>query len=327
MLRTLLLASAALSLAACGGEVTDGGTGSDTDFEEIEAMQGEGVPEPIELAEGGGDLDPGGQLLQEGVAAATRPGDPRPGDYPAPGEEQTRNPIEPGNEEPGGKDMVLQEEYEAMGFEVPSTMRAPLERARRSARGPVAEHQGKLYLSRRGVSLDQLGRAPVLDARGEDDAELYDVLVTPRGELVAFVVEEPDVLGVPGERRLVTPERVAYGRVGEDGPLSLRVGSGLEAMPEFDEDQVPAGAMLVSDLLRQAVRVGEDSETGAIADIVLRADGSLYGFAINYVGQRYLVEPELLVLAQGDGGYELTIDEEQLRQRMPFVGVPAYEAR
>ena len=323
MLRTLLLASAAFSLAACGGEVTDGGTGSDTDFEEIEAMQDDGPSEAAEIAA----VDSGGQPLQEGAQAAARPDDPRPGDYPAPGEEQTRNPIEPGNEEPGGKDMLLQEEYEAMGIDAPSTMRAPLEAARRAAAGPVAEYQGKMYLSRRGISLDHLGRAPILSEGGDEGASLSDVIVTPMGELIAFVVQEDDTLGIPGTKRLVEPSEVAYGRTGDDANLSLRVAGALDAAREFDEEQIPEGATRVSELLRQPVRVGDDSEVGAIADIVMAADGSLYGIAINYVGQRYLVEPDELVLAEGDGGYELTLTEEALTERPPYVGVPAYEQR
>ena len=106
---------AASILAACGGEVTDGGTGSDTDFEEIEAMQGEG---PAEFEEDRTGVT--GQPLQEGVDRATRPDDPRAGDYPGPGEEMTRNPIEPGNEEPGGKDQLTDEEYEALGVAPPA---------------------------------------------------------------------------------------------------------------------------------------------------------------------------------------------------------------
>ena len=323
MLRTFLLASAALSLAACGGEVTDGGTGSDTDFEEIEAVQDNGPSEATEIA----DVESGGQPLQEGAQAAARPDDPRAGDYPEPGEEQTRNPIEAGNEEPGGKDMLLQREYEALGVDAPTSMRAPLEATRREASGPVAEYQGKVYLSRRGVSLDHLGRAPILSEAGDEGASLSDVIVTPRGELIAFVVQEDDTLGIPGTKRLVEPSEVAYGRTGDDANLSLRVVGALDAAREFDEDQIPGGGMRVSELLRQPVRVGDDSEVGSIADIVMTADGSLYGIAINYVGQRYLVEPETLVLAEGDGGYELTLTEEALTAMPPYVGVPAYEER
>ena len=84
--------AALLLLAACGGEVTDGGTGSDTDFERIEEMQDEGTPESEEI--GGADS--------------------RVEDYPDTGEEMTRNPIEPGNEEPGGKDALTEEEREAI---------------------------------------------------------------------------------------------------------------------------------------------------------------------------------------------------------------------
>jgi hypothetical protein len=100
-MRFWILASSALLLAACEGEVTDGGTGSDTDFEALdEQAEGDGMTEAEEARAAdptaGGGEDPA----------------PRAGDYPRPGEETTANPIEPGVEEPGGKDMLLEDEAE-----------------------------------------------------------------------------------------------------------------------------------------------------------------------------------------------------------------------
>lgn len=121
---------AALLLAACGGEVTGGGTGSDTDPERIEdrsAVLANPDHDDPQVLEGGPDapLPPTptqgtiGQPGQEGAAAVDGTA-LRAEDYPAPGEEMTRNPIQPGNEEPGGKDLPLAEEYEAMGYEPPA---------------------------------------------------------------------------------------------------------------------------------------------------------------------------------------------------------------
>jgi hypothetical protein len=120
----LLIVPAVIALAACGGEVTGGGTGSDTDFDEIEdrsAVLANPDHDDPEVLQGPAPATPTqgtiGQPLQEGVGAID--GDVlRAEDYPAPGEEMTRNPIQPGNEEPGGKDLMLEEEYEAMD-EVP----------------------------------------------------------------------------------------------------------------------------------------------------------------------------------------------------------------
>ena len=322
-MRTLLLSAAALSLAACGGEVTDGGTGSDTDFDEVEAMQGEGPAEATEIAANEAGAVPTGQPRQEGLEQAVRPDDPRAGDYPEPGEEQTRNPIESGNEEPGGKDMVLAEEYEAMGIEAPSAQRAPLEAARREARGPVALYQDKLYLSRGGVSLAQLGREPVPSAMGDAFTVENVLLAANGGRLVGFVLREEGTLGVPGETVLVDAADLTLSRdEGRGRTLALRRGDGL---PAYDEDALPTDTVLASNLLREAVRVGGSNRAAAIEDVVMREDGTLYGFALSLGGERYLIEPGQLVLAQGDGGYEVTLSVEELRAKPFYVGVPAYE--
>jgi hypothetical protein len=97
----LSLSSIAL-LAACGGEEPEddrpmaGGVGFSTDVEEIEDRQpGNPLPEEEEV---------------ETVEPRISPDAPRAGDYPNTGEATTRLPIEPGNEEPGGKDMLTDEE-------------------------------------------------------------------------------------------------------------------------------------------------------------------------------------------------------------------------
>jgi hypothetical protein len=88
-------------VTACGEENperdidTDDGVAT---MQEMEAQQsGNPLPEPLE---------------DEPVAEGIDPDDPRAGDYPKPGEATTRYPIAPGNEEPGGKDMLLPEERE-----------------------------------------------------------------------------------------------------------------------------------------------------------------------------------------------------------------------
>ena len=330
MTRTLLLSAAALALVACGGEVTDGGTGSDTDFEEIadeEHVYDEA--EATELARGDVATQPAQANVQPGQERTVRdPDDPRAGDYPEAGEEQTRNPIEPGNEEPGGKDMMLQEEYAALDQDAPSAQRAPLEAARREATGPVAEYQDRLYLSRRGVSLDHLGEEPVMTADGEDRFEIEDVLLSPAADSVlAFVLEGEGTLGIPGDQYLAPADRAGLVRDGEDGNLRLALKGDKDELAEFDEDALPPGAMLASGLIRQPVRVGEDAETAAVDDLVMDEDGTLYGIALAYVGERYLIRPDQLVLAQGDGGYELAITADELREMPFYVGIPAYEGR
>ena len=106
-MRYAVLLSSVLLLAACQGEVTDGGTGSDTDPEELREMRGgDGMTEREEEADAEDDYG--------STDTPLRQGDPRAGDYPAPGEQVTRNPLEPGSEEPGGKDQPTEKEIEAM---------------------------------------------------------------------------------------------------------------------------------------------------------------------------------------------------------------------
>lgn len=126
LLPPALLASSLL-LVACGGEVTGGGTGSDLDTDRIEArddaLNNPDYDDPEVLrgpAPGTPTQGTIGQPMQEGAGAVDGTA-LRAEDYPAPGEEMTRNPIQPGNEEPGGKDMPTAEEYEAMGVEPPAS--------------------------------------------------------------------------------------------------------------------------------------------------------------------------------------------------------------
>ena len=310
-MRTLLTSTAlALLLAACSGEVTDGGTGSDTDFEAL-AENEDAVLEENQIE---------GQPLQGEPVQQTAE---RAEDYPGPGEEMTRNPIEPGNEEPGGKDQPLAKELAAMGIDAPAGARADIEAAREGAAEPTVTIADRVYLSYAGVSASGLIGTDALMS-GEAAGEVEDVVLSTDGGLVALTVREEGPLGVNGQQLAVAGPEVAFERAEADAP---RLSAVLRSAPEsFEEDALPSGALFASEMIGERVEIGLREDGARIVDVVMSTDGQARDVALDYAGQRYLVPFTALLRAQGDGGFYLETEEDALEGMPVYVGEPAYSA-
>ena len=310
-MRTLLTSTAlALLLAACGGEVTDGGTGSDTDFETL-AENEDAILEENEIL---------GQPAQGEPVQQTAE---RAEDYPGPGEEMTRNPIEPGNEEPGGKDQPLAKELAAMGIDAPAGARAEIEAAREGTNEPTVAYEDRVYLSYAGVSASGLLGTDAM-MRGEAAGEVEDLILSSGGGLVALTVREDGPLGTNGERLAVAGPEVAFERVERAAP---RLSAVLRSAPtDFDEDALPEGALFASELIGERVEIGRNEDGARVVDVVMSADGQARDVALDYAGQRYLVPFTALLRAQGDGGFYLETEEDAFEEMPVYVGEPAYSA-
>ena len=309
MRRLLLTGSALVLLAACGGEVTDGGTGSDTDFEALE--------------EGTAGLEENEILGQPAQGEAVPQTAERAEDYPGPGEEMTRNPIEPGAEEPGGKDLPLAAELEAMGIDAPAGTRGPLEGLREASSEPTVTYEDRVYLSYAGVSSQRLIGTDAF--AGEDKAgEVEDLVLTSEGNLLALIVREEGPLGIDGEALAVAGPGVAFARRPDDAPrLSALL---REAPVDFDEDALPGGALYASEMMGERVEIGLREDGARIIDVVLSAEGRARDVALDYAGERYLVPFTALLRAEGDGGFYLEMDDDAFEGMPTYVGEPAYSA-
>ena len=309
-MRHLLTGTALLLLAACGGEVTDGGTGSDTDFEAL-AENEDAVLEENEIL---------GQPEQGEAVARTAE---RAEDYPGPGEENTRNPIEPGNEEPGGKDLPLAKELAAMGIDAPAGARGELEVLREGASAPTVAFEERVYLSYAGISASGLLGTDAL-MRGEAFGEVEDLVLSNDGNLVALTVREEGPLGTEGQRLAVAGPDVGFERAPADAP---RLSAVLRSAPmDFEEDALPTGALFASELIGERVEIGLREDGARVVDVVMNARGQARDVALDYAGQRYLVPFTALLRAEGDGGFYLEADEDAFDDMPVYVGEPAYSA-
>ncbi|MBB4658828.1 hypothetical protein [Parvularcula dongshanensis] len=311
-MKTQLLSAAALfALAACGGQVTDGGTGSDTDFDAIEAQNAtEARPEAEQIA----SADDIGQPAQEGPGQV-QPGELRAEDYPETGEEMTRNPIEPGNEEPGGKDMMLASEYEAMGLDAPQGQRADLEAAREQATGPIVSYDGRSYLAYSGVNASGLIGEDAYGQDGEAEGEIDDLVLSEDGRFDRLVIGG-DAYGADAVSFTTDPARDPRLRAEVTGEPS-----------EFDEDALSQNAILVSELLEQPIALGDEPDAIAVADVIMGENGTAQNIAVEYNGDSRIVPFGAVKVAEGDGGRYLDMSAEDLQALEPYVGEPAYEAQ
>ena len=309
-MRLLLTTTALALLAACGGEVTDGGTGSDTDFETL-AENEDAILEENEII---------GQPMQGEPAPQTAE---RAEDLPGPGEEATRNPIEPGNEEPGGKDLPMAKELAAMGVDAPAGARGELEVLRENASEPTVAYDERVYLSYAGVSANKLLGTDAF-MRGEAFGEVDDLVLSVDGNLVALTVREDGPLGLEGERLAVAGPDVGFERAPADAP---RLSAVLRSAPvDFEEDALPSGALFASELIGERVEIGLREDGARVVDVVMDARGQARDVALDYAGQRYLVPFAALLRAQGDGGFYLEADEDAFDDMPVYVGEPAYSA-
>ncbi len=325
MKTTLLSAAAVLALAACGGEVTGGGVGSDTDPERIEDRSA--VLAESELAEDG-ELETQTRLGQPYDGQEIDPDDPRAEDYPALGQETTRLPIEPGNEEPGGKDLMLADEYEAMGYEVPESARLALETAREDAVEPVVVYDGRTYLSYAGLSADGLIGAVAYGPDGEAVADIRDLVLTPDGALSFLVLEDSGPLGLTGSSYTLGADRVAFASSPDSEP---RVRTGLtyeeaEDFAEFEEDALPPEAIRATDLLDEEIALSDGGDSAMVTDLLMDTDGQLRMVAVDLNGEQFALPFADLNVAQGAGGYYAETTPQALRAEPVYVGEPAYLA-
>jgi hypothetical protein len=319
----LTLTALALILAACGGEVTDGGAGSDTDFEEIERENAVGaVPERQEIA---GETEEGyiGQPYQEGADKVDEDA-LRAEDYPKPGQEMTRWPIEPGNEEPGGKDMLLAQEYAAMGAKVPETQRPALEEARENADAGLVTFRDMTFLTFKGASAARLMESEAGGPGGDVAGQIEDLILTGDGKIAALLIRT-DMFGepaaVPAEGLTIVP------RTGEmGGPYAEIAAMPAEDTPPFDEGAMSENTMLASSLIGSPVSLAMGGGDAQIDDVVVTAGGDIEGIVLALQGERYALPWKALGRGQPNGGLQVGLSRDELRDRPSYVGEPAYTA-
>ena len=213
-----------------------------------------------------------------------------------------------------------------MGLEPPAGARDEIEAARRSATGALATYEERAYLTYAGAGASDLLDEPVYDAEGDEAGTLSDLVLSEDGRLTGLVVERSG-LGL-GESVLLPAGAVTLTSDETRRPrVRAEVASLPDDAPDFEEDALPGGSLLASELIGAEVELGGGgTDRARLGDLAMTLDGRIEAVSLDLGGEVHAVPFAELSRGQGDEVWVIGSDAASLREGPTYVGEPAYAA-